>query len=633
MVLAHWAATLGCVTLMQPLTLATEIAQQRPIVLDLVVILASAAGMVMLLRFLRVAAIPAYLLTGVLIGPHTLGLIQSGENIESISGLATILLMFIVGLHLDPRGLGGGMLRTAAICVAGTVGAVLAMWPMLVLGKLGWPSALAVSMALVMSSTAVLLRLLQERRELHRVHGRLLFGSLIVQDMLALVALALLPLIAAWAGVRPTGASHSSAVLLPAAWPGWAQFVLAVVGIAAMIIACRAVLPKLLAEAARHTSSEVPLVLSAAVALGAALLAAGLGFSPELGAFLAGFVLAGTPFRHQLSGQLIPMRDLFMAVFFTAVGLRLDPSVIADGWVLIVVATLGLVLVKPLAMLVVAWVLGATAATSVFFGLAMFQAGEFAIVILSVSQGLGLIDAKTMSGLIFVVVLSLVVTPSVYELGHLLMPRFARLPTVGFKRHAPRAPMVTIVPVPHPAEDADAGAAAGGGAAAASEPIPPDPKRCIIIAGFGVVGRSIADRLEIQNIPFRIIDLNQQTVRTQRKLGRKAYYGDASNPQVLESAGIEEAEGVILTIPDDEATLRACRTIRALSPHVYIAARTTFLSKAMVATQLGADHVTVEEVATAEMMARQVLDQLGRRARAAAAAGGQAGAVKGAGTP
>ncbi|MBY0309366.1 MAG: cation:proton antiporter [Phycisphaerales bacterium] len=609
------------------LTLAAANPPERSIVLDLVIILAAAAGVVMLLRHARIGAIPAYLLTGALIGPHAFGLVSSGENVQAIAGLATILLLFIVGLHLDPSGLSGGMVRVFVLGAVSTMVAVLAMWPLLGSGELGMPGGLAVAIALAMSSTAVVLRILAQRRETHRVHGRLIFGTLVVQDLLALAGLAVLPLLAAWAGPAAKGrmeagaqsaggapgdAGAHGAVLLPADWPGWARFIVAVGGIAVLIVVCRRVLPWLMREAARHTSQEVPLVLSAAVALAAAVLAAGLGFSPELGAFLAGFLLAGTPFKYQLSGQLVPLRDLFMAVFFTAVGLQVDARVAADGWQLIVVAVLALVLVKTASMGLVAWLLGSTPAVGVIFALSLFQAGEFSIVILSVAHSLGLFDAEMMARLIVVVVLSLTITPPMFVLGHRLRPLAVRIPVAGWSRAG-------ALREPTPAEESAADAAAAGtgvGERGKGRPSAKPLREHVIVAGFGVVGRAIADRLEIAGVPFCVVDLNQQTIRTQRKLGRHALYGDVSNPDVLESAGVEHAAGVVLTIPDDEATLRACRVVRTLSPHVFIAARTSFLSKAIAATQLGADHVTVEEVATAEMMARQVMDRLESRGKA-----------------
>lgn len=576
--------------------------------IDLVVILAAAAASVMLLRPLKIAAIPAYLLCGALIGPHTTGLIGSEESIAAISGLATILLMFIIGLHLDPSGLSGGMVKIASLAVASTVGAIVAMWPLFGLGPLGWPAGLAVSIALAMASTAVILRILQERRELHKVHGRIVFGALVVQDLIALAGLALLPLLAGWAGVK--GSAIAPPALLPPHWPAWGKFALAIGGIFSLIAVCRIVLPPLLREAGRQTAAEVPLVLSAAIALGSAIIAAGLGFSLELGAFLAGFVLAATPARYQLSGQLVPLRDLFMAVFFTAVGLKLDPFVIQDGLVLILVAFAAVSIVKVATMAGVAWLMGTTPSVGAIYALAMFSAGEFAIVILSVTNQVGLIDTPTLSRLIVVCVLSLILTPSMYALALRLRPRLAHLPVAGWAK--PGA--LREATPPTQSNQASATTDPAATTTHAQDAHPQAHRRRVIIAGFGIVGRAIADRLEVAGVPFVIVDLNQTTIATQRKLGRSAVYGDISNPGVLESLEVEHAEAVILSIPDDEATLRACRVVRSLSPHVFIAARTSFLSKALAATQLGADHVTVEEVATAEAMARQVMDQLHRRA-------------------
>lgn len=579
------------------------------VAIDLVVMLLAAAVAAMILRLAKVGAIPAFLLTGALIGPHALQLVSSADSVGTISQLATILLMFIIGLHLDPSGLGGGLVKIGVLCVTATVASVGAMAVLIGYGPgtLGWPAAIAISLALVMSSTAVLLRVLQEERGLHKLHGRVLFGLLVIQDLLALAALALVPLLAEWAKATGRlvhesgeGGGHGGA-LLPSDWPGWAKFCISVGGIGLLIGVCRLLLPKLLREAAKHTAAEVPLILSAAVALGSAVLAAGLGLSPELGAFLAGFLLASTPFRHQLSGQLIPLRDLFMAVFFVAVGLKLDVRVVVDGWPIILMALVAVMLVKTFVFAATTWLLGGTAALATVIGLAMFQAGEFAIVILSVSEGAGLISNETLARLIVVVVLSLILTPTLYKLGHALRPWAARIPPAGWSKAGALREGEGRPVTP--------GAGGGGGQAGGEEHVPARQPH-VILAGFGVVGRAIADRLELAGVKFVLVDLNQQTIAMQRKLGRAAIYGDISNPQVLESARIEEAGAVVLTIPDDEATLRACRVIRTQAPHVFIAARTSFLSKAMAASQLGADLVTVEEVATAETMARQVMEKI-----------------------
>jgi CPA2 family monovalent cation:H+ antiporter-2 len=296
-----------------------------------------------------------------------------------------------------------------------------------------------------------------------------------------------------------------------------------------------------------------------------------------------------------------------MAVFFTTVGLALDVRAFGEGgWQLILLGVISVVLIKTAAMGLTAWLFGATPAVAVIFGLALFQAGEFSVVLLSATRHQGLIDATGMSRLTVVVVMTLILTPFMFTLGHKLRPLVGRLPVAGWsKAGALRGPTRDE----KKAAQREALSNEFGEAEGHAAPVPALANH-VIIAGFGVVGRSIADRLEVAKQPFCIVDLNQATVATQQKLGRYAVYGDISNPEVLEGVGVEHASGIALTIPDDEATLRACRVIRTLSPHVFIAARTSFLSKAMAAQQLGADHVTVEEVATAEAMARHVMDRL-----------------------
>lgn len=609
--------------------------------LDLLKILAAAGLVGLVLRRLRLPLIPCYLITGALIGPGAFGLIGSDDSISSITGLAMVMLMFTIGLHLDPSSVGSGALRSLAVGVASTLAVVLTVWfPASLLGG-SWASGLALAMAVSMSSTAVVLQILQTNREMQKINGRLCVAVSIVQDLLSLVFMALLPVMAKMGGIAPStgegGAPAHGVGFLPPEWPVWLTALAGITGIAGLIVAGRRVMPLLLREASRGGVSELPLVLSAAGALIAASFAAGLGFSPELGAFLAGFLLANTPFRHQLAGQLSPMRDLFMAIFFTAVGLKLQLAVLPGQLHLVLAGLVLVVAVKSLVIAVCAWIAGATAPSSALVGLTLCQAGEFTIVVMTAAAAAGLVSDQAGSVTIAIVVLSLMLTPSMYNLGKSLGPRLSRIrPSAilapGALTETPQEPDALAHADAPDAEDAPAESPAAAAAALVvpidgvspeiappPPPPPPPPKRrklakYIIIAGYGVVGRSIADRLSVQKIPFCIVDMNRQTVETQRKLHGRAVYGDISNPEVLESAGIEHADAVLLTIPDDDATLRACTVIRNARPDIFISARTSFLSKAFIAQQLGADHVVVEEVATAEMMAREVMARLERRA-------------------
>lgn len=589
---------------------AAPVHSSGQMVLDLLVILAAASVVTLALRRVHLATIPGFLITGAVLGAIVdltggrIGVLHDPESVEAVASLATILLLFTIGLHMDLESIRAGMVHILLLGAAATVAAVLIGWPAAMLFGLPAPAALAVSMALSMSSTAVVLRLIQQRREGGRTHGRVLFGILIVQDMMAVVFLAAMPALAAWAGEPLQGAAGEA----DAATAGHRilGIVLAegvgVAGVAAMVVVGRMVLPRLLGEAAKETSADVLLVLSAAVALGAALLTAALGFSPELGAFLAGFILASTPFRVQLAGQLSPMRDLFMAVFFTAIGLHMHLLSIAPHWWIVLLGLVALVVLKAAVTAGATWALGASAGVAVVVAMALAQAGEFSLVILSAAAAQGIVSEHAEALVIAVVVLSLIATPSLFDLGVVLRGRTAGFPVAPWISRAVLRDQHEHEPAPTASgETPPPGRPAGGGH--------------IIIAGFGVVGRAVGDQFEIAKVPFTVVELNPGTVRRQTQLGRSIVYGDIANADVLHAAGIERADAVVLTIPDDDAVFKACQTIRSIAPQVFIAARTGYLSSAFRATNLGADHVTVSEVATADAMARQVMQQMQRRGR------------------
>ncbi len=584
------------------------------LVLDLLIILAAASVVTLLLRRVHLATIPGFLITGAVLGAIVdltggrIGVLHDPESVEAVASLATILLLFTIGLHMDLDSIRAGMVHILLLGAAATAAAVLAGWPAAMLFGLSAPAALAVSMALSMSSTAVVLRIIQQRREGGRTHGRIIFGILIVQDMFAIIFLTALPVLAAWAGEPLRGTvGEAEAAAGPHVLGIFLAEAVGAVGVAAMVVFGRMVVPRLLSEAAKESSGDVLLVLSAAVALGAALLTAALGFSPELGAFLAGFILASTPFRVQLAGQLSPMRDLFMAVFFTTIGLRMHLPAIAPNWWVVLLGLIALVSLKAAVTAGVAWAFGASAGVAAVVAMALAQAGEFSLVILSAAGAEGIISDSVASLVIAVVVLSLIATPSLFDLGPVLRRRVGRIPAAPWISPAVLHDQHEHEPPPAVGEGPPEGRPSTGGH--------------IIVAGFGVVGRAVGDQFEIAGIPFTVVELNPGTVRRQAALGRSIVYGDISNAEVLHAAGIDRADAVVLTIPDDDAVFKACQTIRSIAPHVFIAARTGYLSSALRATDLGADHVTVSEIATAEAMARQVMQQMQRRGRIAAADG------------
>ncbi len=333
---------------------------------------------------------------------------------------------------------------------------------------------------------------------------------------------------------------------------------------------------------------EVLIVISAAVALGAAVLSSAMGFSPELGAFIAGLLLASTPFRHQIAGQFIPMRDLFLAVFFTAVGMSLPISVFATGWGVVLAGLAVLIAAKVASIAISAWCLGASARVGLLAGATLAPAGEFTLLMLAQAVAAGLITSHHAGHGIAVVFLSILAAPLVAWGSRKAIVFAERLPPAPWIRHSSLRPR----------EENIATDAPRGGAFRA------------VVAGYGPVGRNVADALSRQGVEITLIEMNARTVVKQGALGRNVVYGDASNPDVLGTAGVQEAHAFILTMPDEDAMLRACRAARGINPAIFIAARANTLSRGLQAMQLGADHAVVEEMVTAEAMAEEVLTRV-----------------------
>ena len=558
--------------------LAQDVADSTQTLTIWLVVLATASIVTLALQRLKLSVIPGYIIAGALISPLVDRMVGGTQTVEHIADLAIILLMFGIGLHIDIADARRGMVSLIGIGVLSTIGSCVLGYPVALALGLPPPAAIVAVMVLSMSSTAAVMRMLQQRRELKQLHGRLCFGVLLVQDLLVVVMLAAIPIISLWSGAGEVDGEIPFTLTQLIA-----KTFLTVGGVGLLIVGGMAVLPRMMAVVAKGARADVLLVFAAAVAIGAAAVTSSLGLSPELGAFLAGFLLAATPFRHQVSGQLAPMRDLFMAIFFTAVGLDVSAHIVAQYWWVVGLVVVCLVVIKTLAIGVAAWSFGASGPISIRSAMALAQGGEFGLIVLAAAGGAGpLLDEQTEAILVGAIAVSLVFTPMLMTAGE----RWA----VALRK-APTAPWV--------------GRFAMRDSPVAS-PDRPDALGHVIIAGFGPVGRATADQFKRLGVAFVVVELNPRTVERQTKLGRAIVYGDVTNAAVLESAGIEHAAAIVLTMPDDQAVLRACTVIRQLAPDIFIAARMTFMSKAITAKQIGADYVIAEEIATAEAMAKHV---------------------------
>lgn len=612
-----------------PAPAAASATSAQPLGLVLVVILAAAAVVSVICRRFRMEAIPGYLVAGALVGPHALGLIEDSSAADPVTNLATVILLFTIGLQFDIANFRRGALSIIVVSIVSTILYLALFWVVLLGVGLSAPVGLALAMAGCSASTAITLRVLQQRRELHEAHGRVSMGFSILDDLSGVVMLAAFPLVAAWglksAGIAETGEAGAIASVETSTWVDQLLSALkAIGGVGAMLGLGRIVLPGIMLRVARLGSPEVLLICAAAIALLSAVWTGFIGFSPEMGAFLAGFMLAGTPLRYQLVGQLAPTRDLLMAIFFIAVGLVVNPVAVGNNLLTVLGLAAALMVIKLVTTGGCAWAAGMTARGACLTGVYNINAGEFTFVLLASATGLGIVTSEEAALAVAAAAVTLVATPLLVVPAHIVGAKLTTCPLAPWVRSnalrdtTPVVPSktVTTASATAPGDANTAGAEGTGGDGAATSPsTTPTPAttakpRHVIIAGFGPGGRSLADRLTMMSVPYVIVDLNSSTVQRQAKAGRQIVFGDISNPEVLEAAGLAQADAVMVTIPDDEAALRAVQAVRMAAPDVFIGVRMQFLSGKVQALMLGADEVVVAEVAVAVTMDKDMIRAL-----------------------
>ncbi len=527
------------------------------------ILLAAAVVAVSLFRFARLSSILGYLTAGLVIGPWGLNLIGDIGRIAQVAQFGVVLLLFIIGLELQPTRL--WVMRRIVFGVGAAQVALCAA----LLGTIAWalgqrlPAAAVIGFGLSLSSTPLVLQVLAERRELKSPHGRAAFGILLFQDLAVLPALAILPLL------EPVPDSHATA------GPWWAGVLkLLVVGAAVLIGGGRAVLRPALRLVARVQVSEVFTAAALLTVILTALLANRLGLSSALGAFLAGVLLADSEFRHELEADLEPFKGLLLGLFFISVGMAANLGLLRSEPLTLLAITMGFLLVKIIAISAIGRLARLRADSPLRLGFALPIGGEFAFVLFTLAQRGRLIDTATADLLILAVTLSMM-------LGPLLLIAYEALAARWQKAHA------------SPYDDIEA------------HDIP------VIIAGFGRFGQIVARVLQAKGMPFTALDNSQTHVDFVRRFGNQVYYGDASRLDLLRAAGAQSARVLVLAIDDVDASVRAAAVVREQFPQLRIFARARSRQHAFALMDLGVTEIIRETYASSLEMASAVLEALG----------------------
>ncbi|MGB5741765.1 MAG: glutathione-regulated potassium-efflux system protein KefC [Sedimenticolaceae bacterium] len=507
-------------------------------------------------------AVLGYLLAGVVIGPWGLGLIAEAEDILHFAEFGVVLLLFAIGLELDPKrlwalrrpilGLGGGQVVLTTVVLAG-VGILLGLAPTI---------ALVAAMGLSLSSTAMALQLLDEKNLLPTPAGQSGFSVLLFQDIAVIPMLAVIPLLAI-----DDAATASSF--------DWVALLKAIGVIALIIILGRLLLRPVLRLIAATGLREVFTAFSLLLVIGTALLMAAVGMSMALGAFLAGVLLAESEYRHALESDIEPFKGLLLGLFFIAVGMSIDFGILLRDPIITAALALGLVAVKGVILFVLGRVYGLPSQQLPIFALVLSQGGEFAFVLFGVAQTTGVFAGEMTDTLIVTVALSMLTTPLLMVVNdRFITPRLDRTT-------AP--PMDAMEDQGHP----------------------------VIIAGFGRFGQIVGRLLHANGIDATVLEHDPNHIETLRRFHFKVFYGDAGRLDLLRTAGAEKARVLVVAIDDREGMLRLVELARENFPNLKVVTRAWDVPHVFELLEKGADVCERETFEGALRLGERVLKQLG----------------------
>jgi glutathione-regulated potassium-efflux system ancillary protein KefC/glutathione-regulated potassium-efflux system protein KefB len=528
--------------------------------LQAAIFLGTAVVVVPLFRRLKLGAVLGYLAAGAIIGPWGLGVVPHAEATLDFAELGVVLLLFLVGLELEPSrlwalrqpvfGLGG-----AQVFVTGVVLTGVAQW----LGQ-GWQSATVVGFGLAMSSTAIVLAWLGERGELSSASGRRAFAILLFQDLAVIPLIALLPLLAP----EKMGAANA-----------WGLAGKGVAAIVLVIVVSRVLVRPLLKIVARYGGREIFTGAALLVVLAAALLMEAIGLSMSLGAFLAGVLLADSEFRHELEADVEPFKGLLLGLFFMAVGMSANLAYFAAHPLPVLGVAMGLMLVKALLLWAISGATGIGNEDARRIAVLLAQGGEFAFVLFTAAQVAGILAGETAQFLVLAVTISMLLAPLSFVVHDRLLARWLE------RRKPPEFDTID------------------------------GPGNPVIVAGYGRYGQIVSRVLRMAGIPFTALEVSYQQVDFVRRFGNKVYYGDASRLELLESAKARDAKLFVLAIDDVEASVKTAALVRKHFPELPIVARARNRVHYYRLRDLDIDVIERETLHSSLETARQALGHLG----------------------
>ena len=541
-------------------------------VISIAILLGAALVGGMIAHRLRQPVILGYLVVGVVMGPHALGLVGDLALIEAAATMGVALLMFTLGLEISVSQLR----QVGKVGLWGGVAQILITFALgLVVGStlFGWSLSQAALFGLVisLSSTMVCLKILMERGELDSVHGRIMIAILVLQDISVVLMVVVIPLL---------GGTVENLLFALAIATGKAVLF---VGIA--IVLGLWVLPWLMGRVGGVRSRELFLLTVLVLSLGAALGTYILGLSVVFGAFVIGLVLRETRFAHQALAEITPLRDIFATLFFVSLGMLLSPRFVLENWWLIVITVAIIVLIKFLVVSGIVRFFGYSGGIALLVGAGLFQIGEFSFILAQAGVNTGIISDQIYSLILASAIITMILTPLSMSSASWLYPKLTRVPTGGEAV----------------AEDTLALSVADS-----SEVANP-----VVIAGYGRVGQTIAQGLRDAGIPYTVVEIDPEVIFDLRCGGIACIYGDASNVHVLSHVDLNKTKALVVTFPDPLAVVTTVQTALKINPKLKIVARIHRVKEAELLKGLGVTELISPEYEASIEFLRRILSVSG----------------------
>lgn len=529
------------------------------------VYLAAAVLAVPLSRALGLGSIIGYVFAGIVIGPWGLGLVRGVQEILDFAGLGVVMMLFLVGLELEPQRLWSLRRPIFGWGTAQVLGCTAALFvASLLLAGLPWRASLVASLGLALSSTAIALQVMGERNLLRTLSGQAGFAILLFQDVAAIPILALLPLLQ-----RQGGNAHAFGGSL------WLEAGRTLAVVAAVVVVGRLLLRPTLRWIARSRTPEIFTAAALLLVVATAALMQAVGLSMALGAFLAGVLLADSEYRQELETDIEPFKGLLLGLFFIAVGMSIDFGVLLASPVLMLLAVAGFMAVKAVVLLLLTRAMGVPVQERPVLTLLLAQGGEFAFVVFQAAAGAGVLPPRTSSLLIGAVATSMLLSPLLlvaidrFVVPH-TGPRRARMAELSEPQHAP-----------------------------------------VIIAGFGRYGQIIGRLLAAQGIASTVLDHDADMIETARAFGYKVFYGDATRLDLLRTAGAASAKVLVVAVDDVQQSLKVVDLARQHFPKLDIVARARDVTHWNELRDRGIARVQREVFESSLRSGRTVLELLG----------------------